>query len=60
MRKILFASILILTFCFAAFGQDSPFPKIEISVPQGIFVEGYEFAFTANVGDYNGRLLTVK
>jgi hypothetical protein len=31
MRKLLFASILVFAFCFAAFGQDSPCPTITLT-----------------------------
>lgn len=63
MRNLFLASILVLVFCICSFAQTnatSPCPKIEISVPQGIFVEGYEFTFSANVGDYDWKRLNYK
>ena len=60
MKKIVFASIFVFAACFIAYGQDLYCPKIEISVPQGMFVEGYDFTFTANVGNHDPKKLDYK
>ncbi len=56
MRKILFASIFVLGFCFGAFGQDSPCPTISVIGPASVVMPKENVNFTANVGGETGNL----
>jgi hypothetical protein len=63
MKSLLFSLFLVFVFCLSGFSQTnktSSCPKIEISLPRGSFVEGYEFTFLATVGDYDWKKLDYK
>jgi hypothetical protein len=47
--KSLLASIFVLAFCFAAFGQDSLCPTISLTEPQSVTKPGENITFTINV-----------
>ncbi len=49
MKKILSASIFILTFCVFAFGQNANCPTISVTGPASVVLPGENMTFTANV-----------
>ena len=51
MRKLLFASIFVLAFCFAAFGQESSCPKISVIGPAFPVLPGENSTFTVILDD---------